>query len=105
MLANGGIGFELASQLLSDPSKHVIVCSRSIEKGQKALEELRSMGKPGTMELLQLDVADEKSICNAAETIAERHGRYVRTNQRSFVEATLTHAGLMHLSIMLLWDG
>ena len=73
--ANGGIGFELTSQLLLEPSKHVIMCSRSTEKGQKALEEIKSMGKPGTVELLQLDVTDEKSIQSAAETIEQKYGR------------------------------
>ena len=75
MIANGGIGFELASQLLSDSSKHVIMCSRSMEKGQNALEEIQSLSKPGTIELLQLDVADQQSIESAAKIVGEKHGR------------------------------
>ena len=75
MIANGGIGFELASQLLSDSSNHVIMCSRSMEKGQNALEEIKSLSKPGTIELLQLDVADQQSIESAAKIVEEKHGR------------------------------
>jgi NAD(P)-dependent dehydrogenase (short-subunit alcohol dehydrogenase family) len=51
------------------------MCSRATEKGQKALEEIRALGKPGTVELLQLNVADEKSIQSAAETVEQKHGR------------------------------
>lgn len=76
-IANSGIGFELASQLMSDPSKHVILCSRSAEKGEKALEEIKALGKPGSVEFLQLDVTDEKSIETAAEIVEKRHGRYL----------------------------
>lgn len=73
--ANGGIGFELAAQLLADSSKHVILCSRSKEKGEAAIKDLESRNLPGSVELLQLDVSYWKSIEAAAKTVEDKHGR------------------------------
>lgn len=74
-IANAGIGFELASQLLSDPSKHVLLGSRSVEKGEAAVKHLRSRAQPGTVELLELDVSSDKSIEAAAKAVESKHGR------------------------------
>ena len=73
---NGGIGFELVSQLLSDSSRHVLLGSRSVEKGEAAIKELQSRKQPGTVELLQLDVASGESITAAAKSVESKHGRY-----------------------------
>ena len=75
---NGGIGFELASQLLSDLSKHVLLGSRSAEKGEAAVKDLQSRKQPGTVELLTLDVASEESITSAAKTVESKYGRYAQ---------------------------
>lgn len=75
---NAGIGFELAAQLLADPSKHVLLGSRSVEKGEAAVKELKSRKQPGTVELLQLDVASGESITAAAKRVESEHGRYRR---------------------------
>jgi NAD(P)-dependent dehydrogenase (short-subunit alcohol dehydrogenase family) len=75
---NGGIGFELASQLLSDSSKHVLLGSRSIEKGEAAVKDLQSQKQPGTVELLQVDVASDESITAAAKRVESKHGRYAQ---------------------------
>jgi NAD(P)-dependent dehydrogenase (short-subunit alcohol dehydrogenase family) len=77
---NGGIGLELASQLLADSTKHVLLGSRSVEKGQAAVKELQSQGKPGTVELVQVDVASEASIAAAAKDVEAKHGRYTKLN-------------------------
>ena len=74
--ANSGLGYALASQLLDDPTKHVILCSRSVEKGEKALSQLRAEGKPGSIDLWELDVTDVKSVENAARVVEEKYGRY-----------------------------
>ncbi|KAF4637486.1 hypothetical protein G7Y89_g594 [Cudoniella acicularis] len=76
-MSNGGIGFELASQLLSEPSKHVLLGSRSAEKGEIAIKDLESRELPGTVELLQLDVASDESISAAAKAVENKHGRYI----------------------------
>jgi NAD(P)-dependent dehydrogenase (short-subunit alcohol dehydrogenase family) len=74
-IANGGIGFELVKQMLAEKSNHVLLGSRSVQKGEAAVKDLESRKLPGTVELLQLDVSDEQSIANAAKTIQEKHGR------------------------------
>lgn len=61
--------------LLADASKHVLLGSRSTEKGEAAIRELQSRGPPGIVELLQLDVADEDSIAAAAKSVEMKHGR------------------------------
>ena len=74
--ANGGIGFELASQLLTDSSKHVLFGSRSVEKGKAALKDLQSRKLPGSVELLQLDVDSVESFTAAAKSVESKHSRY-----------------------------
>jgi NAD(P)-dependent dehydrogenase (short-subunit alcohol dehydrogenase family) len=74
---NSGIGFELASQLISDSTKYVLLGSRSFEKGEAAVKDLQFRYQPGTVELLQIDVTSEESIANAAKTVESEHGRYV----------------------------
>jgi NAD(P)-dependent dehydrogenase (short-subunit alcohol dehydrogenase family) len=80
LTGNGGIGFELASQLLADSTKHVLIGSRSVEKGETAVKELQSQGKPGTVELLQVDVASQASIAAAAKNVEDKHGRYTESS-------------------------
>ncbi len=78
--ANGGIGFELARQLLLTDSKyHVLLGCRSIEKGQNAIKELQAQQPLGAVELLQVDVASEESVAVAAKEVEEKHGKYVAT--------------------------
>ena len=77
--ANSGIGFELAAQLLSNASNHVLLGSRSVEKGKAAVKELQSRNLPGTVELIQIDVASEDSIFAAAKEVESKHARYETT--------------------------
>src|SRR5271154_3102178 len=79
---NGGIGFELASQLLSDSSKHILLGSRSVEKGEAAVKDLQSRKQPGTVELLQVDVASDESITTAAKWVESKHGRYAQLDHQ-----------------------
>ncbi|QIW99258.1 hypothetical protein AMS68_004776 [Peltaster fructicola] len=72
---NGGIGFELVAQLMASQTNHVLLGSRSIEKGESAISQLEAQKAPGTVELLQLDVTDEASINAAAKTVESKHGR------------------------------
>ncbi|MCJ1308205.1 hypothetical protein MMC25_001858 [Agyrium rufum] len=73
--ANGGIGFELARQLLADSTKIILLGSRSSEKGEAAVKELQSHKQPGTVELLQVDVASQDSITAAAKKVESSYGR------------------------------
>ncbi|KAF4549226.1 Short chain dehydrogenase-like protein 9 [Elsinoe fawcettii] len=72
---NVGIGFELARQLLADSTKHILLGSRSLQRGEAAIKELESDKQPGTVELLELDVSQEDSINAAAKLVESKHGR------------------------------
>lgn len=74
--ANGGIGFETALLLAtSSPSYHVIIGSRSTEKGEAALKSIQSHNPSGTLSVVQLDVTSEESLSSAYSSISEEFGR------------------------------
>jgi NADP-dependent 3-hydroxy acid dehydrogenase YdfG len=66
--------------LIVEQPKHVIIASRSVEKDEVALEQLRSMGHPGTVEMLHLQVADPASVTDIARIVENKYGRYVMVN-------------------------
>jgi NAD(P)-dependent dehydrogenase (short-subunit alcohol dehydrogenase family) len=84
LTANSGIGFGLAALLIEDASKHVILGSRSVSKGEAALKDLQSKNLPGSVELQQLDVTDEESIGTAAANVERTHGRSASTHRAPF---------------------
>lgn len=88
-IANTGIGYELAGQLAARTEYHVIIGSRSLEKGIKAVQDLQIRGISGSLEVLQLDVTDEDSIARAADFIRTQHGR---------LDALINNAGIAGLS-------
>jgi NAD(P)-dependent dehydrogenase (short-subunit alcohol dehydrogenase family) len=59
---NRGIGFEAARQLTTR-GFHVVIGARSEQHGQKAVRELKQLGKAS---VLVVDVSDSKSIASAA---------------------------------------
>ncbi|KAH8723908.1 major facilitator superfamily domain-containing protein [Phaeosphaeriaceae sp. PMI808] len=69
--ANGGIGFELATQLLANDKNIVLLGSRSLEKGHAALKKLQDLNLPGTVELVNIDVDSESSVSRAAKQVEE----------------------------------
>ncbi|KAK0249788.1 hypothetical protein LTR29_014968 [Friedmanniomyces endolithicus] len=75
-LITGGIGFELATQLLAKGTHHVLLGSRSPSKGHAALERLQSRSDlPGTASFVHLDVTDDTTIASAVTQIETDHGR------------------------------
>jgi NAD(P)-dependent dehydrogenase (short-subunit alcohol dehydrogenase family) len=74
-LANSGIGFELAAQLLSKGTYHVLLGSRSVDKGNSALSNLKSLNHPGTAELVHIDVTDDTIITSAFSSVEKNHGK------------------------------
>ncbi len=68
--ANKSIGFETAKQLLMQGYK-VFIGSRDTERGEKAVNELKSAGYDD-VESLQLDVTDGELIRLAAELLANK---------------------------------
>ena len=76
--ANSGIGYEAVKALLkSDKAYHVLLGSRSLEKGHAAIESLHKEC-PDVMnaaELLQIDLTSDDSIEKAFEKVKAKHGR------------------------------
>ena len=62
-----GIGLQLATQVLAKGTYHVILGSRSVERGSVALEDLQSRDLSGSIELLQIDSTSDESISTAAK--------------------------------------
>lgn len=58
-------------------SYHVLLGSRSADKGNAALEELQSHHRDnaGSVELLLIDVTDDSSIEQAAKTVEHKYGK------------------------------
>jgi len=76
--ANKGIGYAIVQSLLeSDKSYHVFLGSRSVERGEEAVEKLRkdTSGSPSTVEVVQVDIAEDASIEKAFETVQTKAGR------------------------------
>lgn len=73
--ANGGIGFELAAQLMTKGSYHVLMGSRSRERGDAAVKELQSRNLPGSVEMIHMDVTNDDTIERAATTVQRDHGK------------------------------
>jgi len=69
----------VARQFLADASNHILLGSRSIEKGERAVKELQSQHLSGTVELVQVDVSSEDSVAAAAKAVESEHGKYVAT--------------------------
>jgi NAD(P)-dependent dehydrogenase (short-subunit alcohol dehydrogenase family) len=74
-IANSGIGFEIAHQLLARGTYHVFLSARSSERGNAALQDLQNRKLPGSIEFLPLDVQSDEHIANAASKIAASHGK------------------------------
>lgn len=82
---NSGIGLE-AARMLAGAGGDVLITSRSMDKGQAALDDLRSGDLAGSVELGQLDLADLASVRTFAETV-------LATNQP--VDVLINNAGVM----------
>ncbi|XXG96255.1 hypothetical protein Hte_002536 [Hypoxylon texense] len=87
---NSGIGYETVVALSNaSPSLHVILGSRSLEKGQQALSNMQreqSDSPKGAISVIQIDVTDQKSIQAAKDEIETQFGK---------LDALINNAGLM----------
>jgi NAD(P)-dependent dehydrogenase (short-subunit alcohol dehydrogenase family) len=70
--ATRGIGFETVRQLASS-GVHVLLAGRDRSKAVEASLKLQSEGLP--VEAITLDVTSADSIANAAQEIAQKHGK------------------------------
>ena len=76
--ANTGIGYALVEALLSSSKPyHVIVGSRSLDKGQEAIDALKKQysDSASSLELVQIDITSDESILTAFQTISHSHDR------------------------------
>ena len=73
---NAGIGKALCKQLVTDHNCKVFMGSRSLERGTQALKEIISHSPKcqGMIQVIQLDVSDEKSVLTAAIEIKGKLG-------------------------------
>ncbi|KAJ7257952.1 putative short chain dehydrogenase/reductase [Mycena haematopus] len=76
--SSSGIGYETVLALAqASPDFHILLCTRSLDKGQKALDEMRSEhgdSLKGTISVLQLEVTDVASIAAAKEYVESTFG-------------------------------
>ncbi|EOO03848.1 putative short chain dehydrogenase protein [Phaeoacremonium minimum UCRPA7] len=77
--ASSGIGLETVLALAQESQDfEILLGSRSVEKGQKALEDLRSShadSLKSSISVIQIDITDQKSILAAKEEIETRFER------------------------------
>ena len=72
---NTGLGFEIAKKLLREHDRfHVLIGSRTSSKGEAAVKELHDQGLE-SCEFIQIDVLDNLSIAEAAQTVEAKFGR------------------------------
>ncbi len=71
---NNGIGFETCALFASQPQYHVIMGSRTLEKGQAALTQIQSRNPAGSISLVQLDITSDSSIDAARKAVESRWG-------------------------------
>ena len=69
--ANSGLGYETSKFYLERGAK-VIMCCRDLIKGARAKDELSKFNFSGSIELLELDLADLKKVKNCAELIKKK---------------------------------
>lgn len=82
--ANKGLGFQTAKELGQNGIK-VLVGARNEERGNKAVETLKSEGIDA--ELVQLDVSSSDSIKEAVKTIESKYGQ---------LDILVNNAGIIH---------
>lgn len=73
--ANTGLGWQIAKKLATEHKDyHIIMSGRRKDAIEKAVADFQSDGL-ANVEALVLDISSDESIANAAQAVAERHGR------------------------------
>lgn len=83
--ANSGIGWE-AARALAQHGAHVVMACRSTERASEALERIEATDPAGSLEIIELDLADLGSVARAAKDFGAHHDR---------LEVLVNNAGLM----------
>lgn len=71
---NSGIGLALCKQLAVENKCHVFLGSRSVQKGEAAVKGILDAAPNVNVELVQIDVSDDKSVTTAAQMLQKRLG-------------------------------
>ena len=71
---NSGIGFETA-KALADSGAAVVVASRSLERGQKAMDEINASSPKSSVQVMQLDLASQDSVKRFAAEFSSKFDR------------------------------
>jgi NAD(P)-dependent dehydrogenase (short-subunit alcohol dehydrogenase family) len=83
--ANGGLGLQTA-KVLAAKGAHVVMAVRDQEKAARAVEEIREQTPEASLELVELDLASQASVRQAAEAILRNHAT---------IDILVNNAGLM----------
>ena len=71
---NNGIGFATCQLFANQPNYHVIMGSRSREKGQEALSTIKASNSGSSISLVNLDIVSDVSIAAAVQEVRSQHG-------------------------------
>jgi NAD(P)-dependent dehydrogenase (short-subunit alcohol dehydrogenase family) len=93
--ANTGIGLATAAALAGAGARVVLAC-RNLEKAAAARSTIEARRPAGPIELLQLDLADQRQIAAAADETLERFGR---------IDRLVNNAGVLGIPRSLTVDG
>lgn len=93
--ANGGLGLETAKALAGNGA-HVVMAVRNQEKAANAVEEILADTPEASVELVELDLASQASVKDAAAKILTRHDR---------IDILVNNAGLMAMPERQTSDG
>ena len=78
---NAGIGAAICKQLVHDHGCRVFMGSRSIERGQRAIKDMRLLDKETNISIVQCDVQSDESVKDAAAKVDMRLGNYPHSHQ------------------------
>lgn len=93
--ANGGLGLETAKALAANGA-HVVMAARDQAKAQAAEQEIRAATPEASLEIVELDLADQSSVKDAAVRITEAHPH---------LDLLVNNAGLMAMPERKTADG
>ncbi len=112
--SSSGIGYE-AAKVLAEKNAKVIIAVRNLDKGNKAIEKIKS-GRPGTdLELMQLDLSDLSSVKKFVEDFKSKYSKldllinnagvmippYSKTKDGFELQMGTNHLGHFALSLQL----
>ena len=75
--ATSGLGLE-TTRALAGRGAHVVLATRNVDKTARVMAHVREETPAASLEHLPLDLADLRSVEDAAATLAERHGHLDR---------------------------